>query len=164
MMKKVLMLLALACFVVLPTQAKDSEEDAFQPSRQELKEKKKSKKKNSGKKFKWYKSLKKAQAVAEKENTTCFVLYTNTKTCKFCKLLNKEILESKEFKSAKGIGVGFATDEPVEEYGLGESMPSGVILGPGGDVLHSFKGYNENMTPEDFVKMLEERQPAPAEE
>ncbi len=171
-MKALLTLMLLACTLALPSMAKD--EDAFVPTEElapeELKAQHKADKvarkaeklaKQRAKlKFKWYKSVKKGLAAAEKNHTTCFILYTDPTTCKFCAQLEEEILDTKEFKSATGIGCGVMTKKAVEEYDLGNGgMPSAVIVGPDGKLIKRLHGYRPGMEVDEYLQMLRDAQP-----
>ena len=178
MTKYLLTFAALLSFSVLPTVAQEesdsenssslSPEEAKEAAKATKKAKKAAadrkkqaslKKKRDNMKFKWMGSLKAALAAAKKANTTCVVLYSDPSFCHYCVKLDNEIFESREFKKAKGIGVGYRSTSPIKEYNLSNGMPSGVIVGPDGKVITTF-GYNSGMTPESYVKKLQDAQPA----
>lgn len=109
-------------------------------------------------KFKWHKTLKAALAAAKKNNTVCVVLYSDPSFCHYCAKLDQEIFESREFKAARGIGVGYRSTSPISQYQLAGSMPRGAIVGPDGRKISDF-GYAPGQTAEGFVKLLRKSNP-----
>ncbi len=111
--------------------------------------------------FKWHKSLKSALAAAKKYNTTCLVVFSNPAGCAYCIKLEEEVFSNSKFKNAKGIGVGYASTQPIAEYGLIDGMPSVVIVGPDGKAIGGQLGYipdSDNLAY--YLRQLEEAQPA----
>ncbi len=163
---KALFMMAFACaFALAPlhAEADASGEKTELVSKKDKKAAKKlaeRKKARAKLKFKWCKSLKTALATAKKYNTTCLVVYSNTAGCPYCIKLDAEVFQDKKFKNAKGIGVGYASTQPIEEYGLISGMPSVVIVGPDGQAIGGQLGYvpeSDNLGT--YLKLLKEAQP-----
>ncbi len=172
-MKSLILLVAALGVAVAPLQAETAAPDSSSElvPKQSKKTKKAAKKLAERKKarsklkFKWCKSLKVALATAKKYNTTCLVVYSNTAGCPYCIKLDAEVFQNKKFKNAKGIGVGYSSTEPVEEFGLIEGMPSVVIVGPDGQTIGGQLGYvpqSDNLST--YLKLMKEAQPAWEEE
>ena len=170
-MKSLLLFAAAFGFTLAPLQAKTTDADSADGTEQVSKKSKKAgkaakkladqKKARAKLKFKWCKSLKAGLATAKKYNTTCLVVFSNPQGCAYCVKLDAEVFQNKKFKNAKGIGVGYTSTQPIEEYGLIEGMPSVVIVGPDGKPIGGQLGYipdSDNLAY--YLKQLEEAQPA----
>ncbi len=164
-MKTAIMLAALCCFAVSPLPALGEDSDLPTLSPDEVKAKKKADKdakKAAAReklKFKWHKSLKAAKAAAKKNNCALVVLYSNPDYCAYCRKLDNEIFDSKDFKAAKGIGVGYKSITPVNEYGLNQGMPRGVVCDPSGKKVADF-GYVPGWKPDEYIKLFKQGNPA----
>ncbi len=119
-------------------------------------------------KFKWYGSLKAALAAARKNNTTCFVVYSDPSRCQACAKFESEVLNSREFKSARGIGVGFKSPTPLPQFGLDKSKPMTVVVDADGRIVSGNMGYHKGLTMDIYLDRLRNAQPTmfdtPAEE
>ncbi len=172
MMKYLLTFAALLSFAVLPAVAQDDapadSENSTTLSPDEIKAQKKAakaakkaamqKKMRDKLKFKWHKNLKSALKTAKKANCTCYVLYSDPAVCPPCREMDETIFDSREFKGAKGIGIGYRSTSPIKEYGLGEAKPVAVLVGPDGKEIRRITGYG-GQSAEEFIAMLEQAQP-----
>ncbi len=167
-MKVFLCLVAAGSLLFCPLHAEDEGTADAAPrtelTMQDAKAKKKraaAKKARAKLRFKWCKSLKAALATAKKYNTTCLVVFSNPAGCPYCIKLEAEVFQNRKFKAAKGIGVGYQSTEPIEEFGLIDGMPSAVIVGPDGRPVGGQLGYvpeSDNLAY--YLKLLKEAQPA----
>ncbi len=178
-MKKLLLLTAACCLALCPLHAEpdgagsaDSKpkmakagKKAKKKAKKDKKAKKKSKKSAITKedrdklKFKWYGSLKAALAAAKKYNTTCFVVYSDPSRCPACARFEADILNSREFKTTTGIGVGFKSPAPLPQFGLDKSKPMTVVVDAEGKIVSGNMGYHKGLTMDIYLDRLRNAQP-----
>lgn len=108
------------------------------------------------KKVKWETNEKKAFKEAEKYNLPVWVLYTDPATCGICVKLDNEVLDTKEFKNAKGVFIGFRSSKPLPQYECAAGKPMGVIMSPDKKRMNPGKyfSYVPGMGPEQYLNML----------
>ena len=111
------------------------------------------KKKSESLKVKWYNDEKKAFKDAKKYNLPVWVLYSNPATCGVCQELDKHIINSRQFKEAKGLFIGFRTTSPLPKYGCDQGMPMGALVEPNGTKICNLS-YNPAMTPEKYIEQI----------
>lgn len=116
----------------------------------------KTKKLRAEKKVKWESSEKKAFKEAAKYNLPVWVLYTDPATCGICAKLDNEVLDTKEFKNAKGAFIGFRSSKPLPQYDCAAGKPMGVILTPDKKRMNPNAGfaYVPGMAPAQYLNML----------
>ncbi len=176
-MKTLIILATACCFSLCPLHAEPdttvdsspqltkAEKKARKKAKKDKKAKKKGKKsavtkENRDKlKFKWYGSLKAALAAAKKYNTTCFVVYSDPSTCASCAKFESEILGSREFKCATGIGVGFKSASPLPQFGLNKSKPMTVVVNAEGKIVSGNMGFHKGLTMDIYLDRLRNAQP-----
>lgn len=111
------------------------------------------KKKSESLKVKWYNNEKKAFKDAKKYNLPVWVLYSDPSSCAMCQALDKNIINSRQFKDAKGLFIGFRTTSPLPKYGCDQGMPMGALIKPDGEKICNLS-YNPNMTPEKYIETI----------
>ncbi|MCQ2365127.1 MAG: hypothetical protein MJ051_06200 [Akkermansia sp.] len=116
----------------------------------------KTKKMRAEKKVKWETNEKKAFKEAAKYNLPVWVLYTDPATCGICVKLDNEVLDTKEFKSAKGLFIGFRSAKPLPQYDCAAGKPMGVVLTPDKKRMNPNAGmaYVPGMAPAQYINML----------
>ena len=127
-------------------------EDTAKPTPAELKAEK-LKKKSESLKVKWYNNEKKAFKDAKKYNLPVWVLYSDPSSCAMCQALDKNIINSRQFKNAKGLFIGFRTTSPLPKYGCDKGMPMGALVEPNGTKICNLS-YNPAMTPEKYIEQI----------
>ncbi len=178
-MKKLTILAAACCLALCPLHAEaddvmDSKPKLTKSSKKSKKAKKTKKAKKEKKadkkstitkeerdelKFKWYGSLKAALAAAKKYNTTCFVVYSDPARCPACARFEADILNSREFKTTTGIGVGFKSPTPLPQFGLNKSRPMTVVVDADGKIVSGNMGYHKGLTMDIYLDRLRNAQP-----
>ena len=111
------------------------------------------KKKSESLKVKWYNNEKKAFKDAKKYNLPVWVLYSDPSSCAMCQALDKNIINSRQFKDAKGLFIGFRTTSPLPKYGCDQGMPMGALVEPNGTKICNLS-YNPGMTPEKYIEQI----------
>lgn len=108
------------------------------------------------KKVKWETNEKKAFKEAEKYNLPVWVLYTDPATCGVCVKLDNEVLNTKEFKEAKGLFIGFRSSVPLPQYDCAAGKPMGVILTPDKKRMNPKAGFSyvPGLAPAQYITML----------
>lgn len=108
------------------------------------------------KKVKWETNEKKAFKEAAKYNLPVWVLYTDPATCGICAKLDSEVLDTKEFKNAKGAFIGFRSSKPLPQYECAAGKPMGVIMSPDKKRMNPGKyfSYVPGMAPAQYLNML----------
>lgn len=108
------------------------------------------------KKVKWETNEKKAFKEAAKYNLPVWVLYTDPSTCGICAKLDAEVLDAKDFKSAKGVFIGFRSAKPLPQYECAAGKPMGVIMTPDKKRMNPGKyfSYVPGMAPAQYLNML----------
>lgn len=179
-----LLLLAFAAFLLLPLSAQDEasfdvETDApaaesavakkkadkkldpkvaarLKKAEAAVKKMEKTKKLRAEKKVKWETNEKKAFKEAAKYNLPVWVLYTDPATCGICVKLDNEVLDTKEFKNAKGLFIGFRSSSPLPQYDCAAGKPMGVVLTPDKKRMNPNAGmaYVPGMAPAQYINML----------
>lgn len=111
------------------------------------------KKKSESLKVKWYTEEKKAFEDAKKYNLPVWVLYSDPTTCVMCKELDKKILNSRPFKAAKGLCIGYRSVTPLPQYKCDKGMPMGALIEPNGTFICNLS-YSPAMTPEKYIEQI----------
>lgn len=121
-----------------------------------VKKMEKTKKLRAEKKVKWETNEKKAFKEAAKYNLPVWVLYTDPATCGICVKLDNEVLDTKEFKNAKGLFIGFRSSSPLPQYDCAAGKPMGVVLTPDKKRMNPNAGmaYVPGMAPAQYINML----------
>lgn len=113
------------------------------------------KKKADSMKIKWYTDEAKAFKDAKKYNLPVWVLFSNPATCRVCQDLDKNIINSRQLKRAKGVCLGFRSTSPLPKYGCNQGMPTGALVTPEGKKICNLS-YNPGMTPENYIDKMKE--------
>lgn len=111
------------------------------------------KKKSENLKVKWYNNEKKAFKDAKKYNLPVWVLYSDPSSCAMCQALDKNIINSRQFKEAKGLFIGFRTTSPLPKYGCDKGMPMGALVEPNGTKICNLS-YTPAMTPDMYIEKI----------
>lgn len=147
---KLLSLLLLGCCLTAPLAAQEDAADApatpaakaekpksakqlaadVKKAQDAVKKQEKIKKDREKVKIKWVSSDKKAFKEAAKYNLPVWVLYSDPATCKYCVMLDEEIIFSKEFKKAKGLFIGYRSTSPLPQYQCDGGKPMGALFSP----------------------------------
>lgn len=108
------------------------------------------------KKVKWETNEKKAFKEAAKYNLPVWVLYTDPATCGICVKLDNEVLNTKEFKEAKGLFIGYRSSSPLPQYDCAAGKPMGVILTPDKKRMNPKAGFSyvPGMPTANYINML----------
>ena len=113
------------------------------------------KKKSESIKIKWYTDESKAFKDAKKYKLPVWVLFSNPATCHVCQELDKNIINSRELKRAKGVCIGFRSTSPLPKYGCNQGMPTGALVTPEGKKICNLS-YNPSLTPENYLEKMKE--------
>lgn len=114
------------------------------------------KKVRAEKKVKWETNEKKAFREAAKYNLPVWVLYTDPSTCAICIKLDNEVLNTKEFQSAKGLFIGYRSSSPLPQYDCAAGKPMGVVLTPDKKRMNPNAGmaYAPGMSVQQYINIL----------
>lgn len=111
------------------------------------------KKKSETLRVKWYTEEAKAFEAAKKYNLPVWVLYSDPSTCGVCKELDRKIINSRKFKAAKGLCIGYRSISPLPKYKCDKGMPMGALVEPNGKVICNLS-YSPSMKPEKYIEEI----------